>query len=199
MTGAIVRGVHGTVSSMLDLEQLAPERIRPLHRSEYERLVDAGAFEHEHVELLHGALVAMSPQGGPHAAITARIGERLIVALRGRAEVRCHSPFAASGDSMPEPDVQVVPRGSRVDHPRTAFLVVEVADSSLGKDRRIKAGIYADAGVPAYWIVDVAGEAIEVHTAPAAGAYTRMVRVERGGGLGLDGFADLHLCVDDFF
>jgi Uma2 family endonuclease len=199
MPGAVAVRVHGTLAAMLELESLAPERVRPLRRREYERLIEAGVFEDEHVELLHGVLVEMSPQGGPHSSTSARLAELLTLAVRGRAQVRSHSPFAASDDSMPEPDVQVVPRGSHDDHPETAFLVAEVADSSLRKDRRIKPGIYAAAGIPVYWIVDVEGEAVEVLSEPVAGGYGRTVRVERGGVVRLAGFDDVAIPVDDLF
>ena len=90
---------------MLDPALLSPERVRPLRRREYERLVEAGVFEDERVELLRGVLVEMSPQGEPHARITAWLAHRFARALAiDRFDVRSHSPFAATEDSMPEPD-----------------------------------------------------------------------------------------------
>lgn len=74
---------------------------------------------------------------------------RLVLALDTRARVRVQLPFAASDISEPEPDLAVVPPGDpRLAHPEHASLVVEVADSSLSKDRRVKTRIYATAGVP---------------------------------------------------
>jgi hypothetical protein len=73
-------------------------------------------------------------------------------------------PFAASNESEPEPDVAIVPSGNYVDrHPDRALLIIEVAESSPAYDRETKAPIYAASGVPEYWIVDVAGRAVEVH------------------------------------
>lgn len=169
------------VASMLDAEQLSPERVRPLHRREYERLVEAGVFEDERVELLRGVLVEMSPQGGPHAGSTARIANLLIRALGDDIEVRTHSPLRAGEDSMPEPDVAVVSKMPIGEHPTKAFLVVEVAESSLRKDRTIKAPIYAETVVPEYWIVDLAGRAVEVHTDPRDGRYSCVVRADDDG------------------
>src|SRR5688572_24695398 len=123
------------VINMLDVEQLSPERIRPLHRREYEQLVGAGVFEDERVELLRGVLVEMSPQSEDHVESCARIATMLIRALGDGVQVRTHASHAAGEDSMPEPDVVVVsaePWGT----PRQTFLVVEVSHTSLRKDRR---------------------------------------------------------------
>jgi Uma2 family endonuclease len=183
------------VGNMLDLEQLAPERVRPLHRREYEQLVEAGAFEDERVELLRGVLVAMSPQSDAHAGSTARIANLLTLALGGRVEIRAHSPLAAGEDSMPEPDVAVVPRTAIGTHPPHAFLVVEVSASSLRKDRKIKAPIYAEAVVPEYWIVDLDGRVVEVCTQPAEGVYRSIVTVGEGGVLRPSAFPEVAIPV----
>ena len=182
---------------MLNLDPLAPDRIRPLQRVEYERIVEVGLFEGERVELLRGALVSMGPQGAGHAEVVTRLTEALVVALRGRARVRTQCPFAASDDSEPEPDVAVVPVAdhSRA-HPAAAHLVVEVAQTSLRKDRLIKAGIYAANGVPEYWVVDLEGRRIEVHTEPADGRYREVVAQACGCAIALTAFPDVRVTVD---
>ena len=161
------------LEAMLDLPALAPERIRRLSRLEYDRMVDLGMFEDERVELLYGVLVAMSPQGAPHATITAWFQRELTLALGRSFEVRGHSPFAATEDSEPEPDISVSPLASERAHPSTALLLIEVSESSIRKDREIKTRLYAEAGVPEYWIVDLTGNEIvvEVHTDPSPQGY----------------------------
>jgi len=185
------------VATMLDAEQLYPERVRPLHRREYERLVAAGVFEDERVELLRGVLVEMSPQGGPHAGSTARIANLLTLALGGRVEIRAHSPLPAGEDSMPEPDVAVVPRMPIGEHPTHAFLVVEVSESSLRKDRKVKAPIYAESVVPEYWIVDLAGRAVEVYTEPRDGRYASMITIGDDGVLRPQAFPEIAISVSE--
>jgi len=167
--------------AVIDLAALAPERLRPLRRVEYERLVELGCFEDEKIELIDGILVAMSPQGTEHAYAVQQLAMLLIPALKGRAIVRVQSSLAASDDSEPEPDVVVVPRQdySR-QHPMHALLLIEVAESSLRKDRRIKGSLYARTGVPEYWIVDVASRAIEVYRDPRDGAYAQVTRHHLG-------------------
>lgn len=173
-------------TGMLDWDALAPDRHRGLRRVEYDQLIEAGAFADERIELLHGVLVTIARQSPRHAWIAAELMRLLYVRAMAagvfdRITVRCHSPFAASEYSQPQVDVAVIakrPYGSG--HPDAAFLVVEVAEGSLHRDRVIKREIYADSGVPEYWIVDVEGGAVEVHTEPREGDYRMMMRAERG-------------------
>jgi Uma2 family endonuclease len=162
----------GTRSYAELLAYLEPETLRPISRIEYDRMVALGLFEDEHVELLHGVLVAMSPQGPAHNEVVDRLNELLVPALLGRARVRIQGAFAASEDSQPEPDVAVFPRENYgTAHPTHALLVVEVSESSLGKDRGIKKALYAAIGVPEYWIVNLEDRVVEVYTQPEDGLY----------------------------
>jgi Uma2 family endonuclease len=174
------------LAEMLDWETFRGERLRPLRRSEYERMVADGIFEDERIELLRGLLVEMSPQGTSHGWIVGKLHELLLLQLSelgalSSFEVRGQSSYAALEDSEPQPDVMVI-RRQRFGEPLPdrAHLLVEVSVSSLRKDRAIKASIYAENGVPEYWIVDVEGGAVEVYTEPRDGAYRTMVRRVRG-------------------
>jgi Uma2 family endonuclease len=168
------------LSAMFDPALVEPERIRPLSRKEYDRMVELGMFEDERIELLDGMLVEMSPQGNLHALVTEWFTERLIVALHTRYRVRCQLPYAASAWSEPEPDIAVFPRKVTHDHPCEALLLVEIADSSLTKDRILKRRIYAAAGVPEYWIVNLRDRTVEVHTRPTARGYERVAVLADG-------------------
>ncbi len=169
------------LDAMLDPELLEPERIRPLTRREYDRMVDLGMFEDERIELLRGQLVTMSPQGSPHSILTGRLAQRLTRALDETFEVLSHSPFAASDDSEPEPDISVSRRRLRgTAHPRKALLLIEVAESSLRKDRAVKSSIYAEANVPEYWIVDLKAKLVHVFTRPSAAGYKQIEVHKRG-------------------
>jgi Uma2 family endonuclease len=125
----------------------------------YLGLVEAGVLsEDDRVELLEGVVVATTPSNPPHAAGVARADEALRPAIGKRAHIRPQLSLVL-GRSVPEPDLAVVP-GSVGDydraHPTTALLVIEVADASLKQDRLSKAAIYAAAGIPEYWIVNLA-------------------------------------------
>ena len=92
--------------------------------------------------------------------------------LRNRFRVRVQGPLALSDDSEPEPDIAVVALGSyRDEHPRTALLTIEISDSISQLDR-IKAAIYAAAGVGEYWIIDLRARTVAIHSSPIGDRYT---------------------------
>ncbi len=162
---------------MFDPDLLVPDAIRKLSRREYDKLVDLGVFEDERIELLRGMLVTMSPQGGPHASISSWFVQKLSVMLGMDFDVRGHCPYAASDFSEPEPDVSVARRITNLlEHPTSPLLLIEISDSSVRKDRKLKGPIYAESGAPEYWLVDISGEQlhVEVHTEPASHGYRRI-------------------------
>jgi Uma2 family endonuclease len=178
------------------------ERVRPLRRVEYEQLVEAGHLANEKVELIHGLIVRMSPQGAHHAAAVQKLTQLLVVALGvpGRAAIRVQLPLALGEDSEPEPDVAAVVSGSYKDgHPTSALLVIEVAESSLAEDRREKGVLYAEHGIPEYWIVDTARERVEVHSEIIEAAYSRVTPYRRGEVVASSVFTDLKVRVEDIF
>lgn len=151
---------------------LEPERTRPLKRAEYDRLVELGAFDDEAIELLHGTLVTMSPNNPEHAGPIGQLSTILVPRLLGRALVRVQMPIWAADESEPEPDIAVVPLGDYFTaHPDRAFLIIEVASSSLKKDRDVKAPLYAASGFPEYWLFDVGARRVLVFRDPAGGVY----------------------------
>jgi len=148
-----------------------PLGLRPLKRSEYERMIALGMFDDERVELIRGLLVKMSPQRAPHASTIEKLTELLAAQLRGRWRLRVQLPLALGEDSEPEPDVAIVPLGNYdAEHPTTALLVIEVAETSLRSDRN-KAALYAACGVGEYWIVNLDARTVEVYTAPEGDRY----------------------------
>ena len=173
---------------------------RRLKRAEYERMVELGFFDGERVELIRGEIVRMSPQGPLHASPLEQLTARLLVALVGRAKVRCQMPLAGPGDSSPEPDLAVVPLGDyRSSHPTTALLVIEVSDTSRAYDRDTKAPLYAEMGVPELWLVDVRKQTIEVRTDPEDGIYRRVETFGVGQTVAPRAFADVAIAVDSIF
>ena len=150
---------------------ISPTRTRRWTRLEYERLIDAGLFHPgERLELLAGQLVVREPQGSLHATTIGLVEDALRVCFGSGWVVRVQMPIALDDESEPEPDVTVVP-GARRDyelaHPARPALLVEVAESSLDEDRGDKAGLYARARVPEYWIVNLVNHSLEVRREPA--------------------------------
>ena len=177
-----------------------PRRLRPLRRAEYDQLVEFGVFANEKIELLQGGLVPMSPQGSRHAFMVQVLTRVLIRQLGDRAWVRVQLPFAASDISEPEPDLAVMPPGDYHDeHPARALLVIEVADSSLREDRDLKSPIYAAAGVPEFWLIDVNAETVTVYRNPDGASWTEMKRHNREETLALASFPDVIIALPELF
>lgn len=149
-------------------------------------MIVRGAFGDQRVELIRGEIVESSPQGPAHSILVRRLHKLLAASLMraslfDKVDITVQSPFAASFESEPEPDVAIIrPSDDISDHPDAALLVIEVADSSLEFDRREKARIYAESGVPEYWIVNVGEQVIEVQRVPEAGAYREASIAIRG-------------------
>jgi Uma2 family endonuclease len=137
---------------------------------EYHRAAEAGVFgPEERLELINGEVYAMSPHRGPHATGVTLAQTVLLDVFRAGWVVRVQLPLGLGEPSEPEPDVAVVsgkPRDYRDRHPVTAALVVEVAETSLVFDRTTKLAVYARAGLPEYWIVNLADRVLEVYRDP---------------------------------
>jgi Uma2 family endonuclease len=145
----------------------------PIHRLDietYNRMVETGALEGEPVELLDGLLVEMSPQGDSQVTLIALLTRHFRMA---EAWLMVQLPLEARAHSKPEPDLALIRNGSRPDwrRPGATLLVVEVAVTSHRKDRGKKLEIYAQAGIPTYWLVDVPACVVEVRTDPEARGY----------------------------
>jgi Uma2 family endonuclease len=187
--------------TVLDTAQLDPAQRRPITRAEYQAMGESGLFQDERVELIEGVIVRMAPRGEPHDDTIERLNELLLPPLVGRARVRIQLAFAASEHSEPEPDVAIVPRDEPrgVDHPGRATLLIEVAASSLRFDRGTKASVYARAGVPEYWVVDVAKRTVEVFSAPLGDRYSKAVLHRGTDVLTVPDFPDVTVTVDAIF
>lgn len=175
-------------------------RIRPLRRTEYERLVELGAFENEKIELMHGEIVYMSPQGYEHYYAVGQLNNLLAPALHRRALVLMQAPIAAGPTSEPEPDISVLPLDAMDEGiANRAHLIIEVAHSSLHIDRTEKLPLYASAGFPEVWLVDVNARALFVHRQPAGDAWAEVFRVVEGGTVSMLAFPDVTIEVAQLF
>jgi Uma2 family endonuclease len=139
---------------------------------QYHAMIRAGIFKDgDPIELLEGWLVRKMTKYPRHSGVTRRTRHALERITPLGWFVDTQEPVTTS-ESEPEPDVSVV-RGrlSEYDHrhpnPTDTALLVEVADSSLDRDRGIKKRIYARARVPVYWIVNLVDNQVEVYTNPS--------------------------------
>jgi Uma2 family endonuclease len=178
---------------------------RRFTRAEYYRMAEVGILgEDDRVELIRGEIVEMAPIGRRHKAFVANLGQLLIVRLANRARVHVQSGVVLADDTEPEPDVTVlrrraVPYKEREAHTEDVLLLIEVADSSLAYDRSTKLRLYAEAGIPEYWVVDCTAEAVEVHWNPAPDGYREVRLVAGAATLAPQAFPDVTLSTTDIF
>jgi Uma2 family endonuclease len=150
-----------------------PEPVRRFTVDEYHRMIHLGILkEDDPVELLEGWIVAKMPRNPPHDVAVALTQTALSAAVPQAWICRGQSAVTTT-DSEPEPDIAVVRGPIRryvANHPGPADtgLVVEVADSTLTRDRTLKARLYARAAIPIYWIVNIPNRQIEVYSDPTA-------------------------------
>ena len=154
---------------------LGSQKLHRLTVDDVARMLEAGVLtEDTPVELLEGMLVEMTPKVPTHTGILTRLDRWLLpIRLAGVYDVRIEQPLAVPDpSSLPEPDLAVVERVTDLSvHPTTALLVIEVAVTSQVVDTTVKPALYAAAGVPEYWVVDVPARRIEIRSAPAGGSY----------------------------
>jgi Uma2 family endonuclease len=180
------------------------ERARRLFTvDEYQRMVDVGILtKYDHVELIHGEIVEMTPIGEGHFGTVNALVTLFVERLGRRAVVGTSGSLRLPPRSMPEPDLLLLApradfyRRTRIS-PEHVLLVIEVADTSLRYDRQVKLPLYAAAGIAEYWIVDVEGQAVEVYRAPAGTRYSSVTRVGREGSVSPEAFGDAALSVTD--
>lgn len=153
---------------------------------EYYRMAEAGILrEDERVELIEGEILEMSPIGRRHAACVARLDDLLRQKTRGKFLIWPQNPVQLNDLSKPQPDIAILKK--RKDYyaglnpaPADVLLIVEVADTTVQHDRTVKAPLYARAGIPEVWLVDLPGEAVEIYARPEQGEYQTRLTLKRG-------------------
>ena len=171
---------------------------------EYHRMGEAGIFsQDDRVELLVGIVVEMAPIAPLHAGTVARLTTLFSVRLGSRVIVNIQNPLLLrDNDSEPRPDVVLLrPQAEFYTHvhpeAHDVYLIIEVADTSVAVDRNIKFPIYARAGVPEAWLLDVSAERLEVYRHPTAHGYQDVRLLQRGAPVAPQAFPDLALTIDD--
>lgn len=171
---------------------------------EYHRMGEARVLTgDDRVELLDGVIIEMTPIAPPHAGTVTRLHRLFWSRLGDRAIVAVQNPIElADQDSEPQPDVTLL--RSRADFYTTAhpgvhdvLLVVEVMDTSVERDRRLKLPIYARAGIAEVWLVDLSARRVEVYRQPTPDGYRDAGTVGGGTPLTIQAFPDVALSVDD--
>jgi Uma2 family endonuclease len=150
---------------------------------EYYEMARVGILKpDERVELLDGEIVPMSAIRSPHAWCVHRLN-RQFSAFPDRCLVHVQNPIRLNDRSEPEPDIALLQLDTPEDRhpgPDDVYLVIEVADSSIRVDRGRKRRMYANAGIPEFWIVDLDADRIEVYREPMRSRYRSVALFGRG-------------------
>ncbi len=170
---------------------------------EYNRMIQAGILgEDDRVELLEGEIVEMAPIGSRHAACVDRLNRLFSLRAREATIIRVQSPVRLGERSEPQPDLTLLrprPDFYASAHPGSGdlLLLVEVAEATASLDRDVKLPLYARAGVPEVWLVDLPGECIEVYRKPTPQGYQEVRQVRRGDRAAPQAFPDIGLAGEE--
>ncbi len=152
----------------------------------YHQAIAAGVLtEEDRVELLRGDLIEVMPVGEDHSSTLEGLGE-YFSNLRGQYRLRSENPVTLPDNSEPEPDFVIarkLPPNTRRQHPtpEDILLLIEVAHATVNKDRNLKGPIYAAAGIPEYWIINLNARSVELHLFPTPiGEYGSVVHYAEG-------------------
>lgn len=168
-------------------------------------MAQAGVFATDvRLELMEGEIIEMAPIGSAHAAVVNSLAATLNRACEGRAIVSVQNPIVANERSVPQPDIALL--RMRADnyfdaHPKATdvLLVIEVADATLRFDLEQKAPLYARAGIPELWVVDLQVCVLHVHREPAEGGYMRKLRADVTDTLAASAISGVSLSIGSIF
>lgn len=172
---------------------------------EYHRMIEAEILTtSDRVELLEGQILEISPQQPPHAATTQWSFNYLSSLFVGQAFLRMQLPITLCPNSEPEPDIAVVRIDPRnyLDHhptPNEIFLLIEVADSTLNRDCKLKASTYAKANIVDYWVVDVNGRRVYIFRQPGETNYQQEMILDEHTTISLLAFPDIAVQISCLF
>ena len=154
--------------------------------AEYNHLIETGRLtKDDRVELLNGEIVEKARSSPRHAACVKRLSDAFHRKISDLAIISVQHLIELPPDSAPEPDLALLKR--RADYyakayptARDVLLALEVADTTLVKDRMVKLPMYARAGIQETWLLDLNDNCLEIHAAPHLGVYQEVVSFPRG-------------------
>jgi Uma2 family endonuclease len=153
----------------------------------YHQMIEAGILDNRKVELLRGEIIEMSPEGGSHSFHSRETGEYLRQLLGNRAKISEAHPITLRNNSEPEPDIAIVRTPAslyrdRHPQPDDIYWSIEISNSTLVKDLGLKKDIYAEAGIPKYWGMDLSRSVLVVFRDLTALGYRSETQIDRAVG-----------------
>ena len=171
-----------SVSALMSTE--VRKRLFNVH--DYHRMGDAGILsERDRVELIYGEILAMSPIGSPHGAAVDRANRAMVNITGVQAIIRVQGSVRLDDYNEPEPDIVLLRPtedfyASQLPGPPDILLIVEMAESSLEYDRTLKSRLYAETGIPEYWIADLQHDCVLAYSDPREKSYRVVRQFHRG-------------------
>jgi len=172
---------------------------------DYDEMIRHGILtSDDKVELLNGIIIEKMPKGIKHAAINDLVAEVFREKLGNQVVIRNQNPIVLDDYSEPEPDLVLAkpPREiylERHPNPEDILLIIEISDSTLGRDRVTKSLAYAKAGIRQYIVLNVQDNSLEDYRQPAADGYQSKQTYRTGDSLNLTSFPDIEIKVEDLF
>lgn len=177
--------------SAAPLRQMQPPQRHRFTVADYYRMGEAGVLAADaRVELIEGEIIDRAPIGSPHSGTVMFLTRAFHLSVGATATISVQGPLRLSDLSEPQPDLMLLqPRPDHYRHshpgPADVLLLVEVAEPGLAFDRDVKLPLYAAAGIPEIWLVDLNDRALLRHQAPAGGCYQTIERLTDPGALAL--------------
>lgn len=162
------------LSLMVEIASSSTTVVRPRRftSDEVQAMLRAGILhEDDPLELIDGQLVVMSPIHDPHIVCVNRLNRLFVERTDPEVAVSVQNPVRIDEHNEPEPDVVLSTALDGAPRPDDVLLLVEVSGSTLDYDRDVKRSLYARAGLPEVWIVNLDDQQIEAHRNPDGDVY----------------------------
>jgi Uma2 family endonuclease len=172
---------------------------------QYEQMAEIGFLKlDQRLELLAGEMIYMSPIGIKHAGCVCFLTQFLSHYLINQAVIWSQNSVILDNYSEPEPDIAVLEKETnsyrrRKPTAKDVLLLIEVADSTLAKDRNIKIPLYAKANIQEVWLVNLNEDTVEVYRHPVGDKYNNFNTYKLGDNLSILAFPDVQITVDQIF
>ena len=185
------------------LEMSVELQKRPFSVDEYYQMAESGILtESDRVELIEGEIVQMTPIGSRHGACVKKLIKVFTNMIGGEEILSVQDAVRLDEFSEPEPDIALLKErddfyAESHPGPGDVLLIVEVADASVRYDREVKVPLYAKAGIPEVWLVNLPDKSIETYRKPVESGYAETSILRKGQVLSPTAFSELEIRVEE--
>lgn len=197
-----VEQIEQLQSSLVVSEEYEPQ-IRLITVENYDKMVEVGIYdENDRIELLNGVILNMGPKNDPHCSATDRAMKHFILSLSDRVIVRNQNPIVIDNLSEPEPDIVLaapdeMEYSTRTPTPADILLIMEVSDTTVSFDRKVKGAAYAKAGIIQYVLLNLKRRELEDYREPSEDGYRSKQTYSAEQSFSLVAFPEISVKVGD--